>query len=107
MRLSATRRRIAALALTAFSACAMSAAAWGQTSTQGGNVPAALMKKVSDAVDGDRTRLQGIFKDIHQNDLPPLNATSGKLVESVFRGENGHEKEAVHRTADPWVFEGS
>lgn len=39
-------------------------------------------------------------------DLPPSNATAGRLVKSVFRGEDGHEEEAFHRAADPGVSEG-
>lgn len=67
MNLFKRSRRFALLLVATFSATAMSAALWAQMPTQGGNVPTALMKKVSTAVDGDSGRLQGIFKDLHQN----------------------------------------
>ena len=40
-------------------------------------------------------------------DLPPLDDTTGKLVESVSEGGSGHEEEAVYRAADHRFFEGS
>src|SRR5215470_8572697 len=42
-----------------------------------------------------------------ETDLLPSNATTEKLVKSVFEGENGHEEEAIHRAADSGVSEGS
>jgi transposase len=38
-------------------------------------------------------------------DLPPVRRTRSRLVESVFRGRNGHEEEQVHRRADRRVLE--
>jgi len=52
----------------------------------------------------------GIFADrtptLGLHDLPPINRSSGKLVESVFGEEDGHE-EAVYGRANHRIPEGS
>lgn len=52
-----------------------------QTADGGGNVSAALASKASTAVDADTTRLEGLFKDIHQHpELGFMETRTAKIV---------------------------
>lgn len=44
-----------------------------------------------------RTRADAWLLCYRPCDLPPMRRSRPRLVESVFRGRNGHEEEQVHR----------
>ena len=99
MSLPKPSRRFAPLLVAAFSATAMSAALWAQTPTQGGNVPAALLKKVSTAVDGDSARLQAIFKDLHQNpELGFMETRTAGIVAKELKALGYEVKTGIGKT---------
>jgi metal-dependent amidase/aminoacylase/carboxypeptidase family protein len=70
-----------------------------QTPTQGGDVPAALMEKVSTAVDADGGRLQEIFKDIHQNpELGFMETRTASIVAKELKALGYEVKTGIGKT---------
>lgn len=95
------RRRFALILATAVTAIALGATlmiARAQAPASG-NVAAALVKKVTAAVDADAARLQTIFKDLHQNpELAFMETRTAGIVAKELRAAGFEVKTGIGRT---------
>lgn len=95
------RTKLLALACAGFLVPAIHGVAWaqGQAATPPAGVSAASIESVSTAIDGDRARLEAIFKDIHQNpELGFMETRTADIVAKELRALGFEVKTGIAQT---------